>query len=304
LPQYSRPGAGPPWKRGVADASVRSLRQMMDYAHAAQMPLAIEPFIRPIPRPRLPSTPQSMRLIFAIPDPQRSGAPACADFYHILWDPDSASGSCARRKDRLLAFMSATGWCRQGHSQRPRHDGSTGVSIIRSCGGAVEAQGFAVYSEIEHFCPTPGGQTDRCSCLQPASRGTVGGLGSGPIWTRNGTIRDQSALPARWCRDACCRIAPEAGEIVSWEKDMDRRTIPAHLGRLLIDPALAHHVMGGRVPWTFADALCPVLPPQSWTRSLAAIVAVRAGFAHRAGSLLRCGFVVSWSPALLCTWRA
>ena len=64
---------------------------------------------------------------------------------------------------------------------------------------------------------------------------------------------------------------------------------------LLVDPALAHHVMGGRVPVTFADGLLSGLAhPIIGLDHFAALVAVAClAAAHRAGSLLVLSFVVA-----------
>jgi urease accessory protein len=64
---------------------------------------------------------------------------------------------------------------------------------------------------------------------------------------------------------------------------------------LLIDPALAHHVMGGRMPVTFADGLLSGLGhPIIGLDHFAAIVAVACLAAtHRAGPSLVVGFVVA-----------
>lgn len=64
---------------------------------------------------------------------------------------------------------------------------------------------------------------------------------------------------------------------------------------LSIDPALAHHVMGGRVPETFMDGLLSGLAhPIIGLDHFAAIVAVAClASAHRAGPLLVVGFVVA-----------
>jgi urease accessory protein len=64
---------------------------------------------------------------------------------------------------------------------------------------------------------------------------------------------------------------------------------------LLIDPALAHHVMGGHVPVTFADGLLSGLAhPIIGLDHFAAVVAVAClASAHRAGSLLVVSFVVA-----------
>jgi len=64
---------------------------------------------------------------------------------------------------------------------------------------------------------------------------------------------------------------------------------------LLIDPALAHHVMDGRMPVTFVDGLLSGLGhPIMGLDHFAAIVAVAClASAHRAGSSLIVGFVVA-----------
>ena len=64
---------------------------------------------------------------------------------------------------------------------------------------------------------------------------------------------------------------------------------------LLIDPALAHHVMGGQVPVTFRDGLLSGLAhPIIGIDHFAAVVAVAClASTHRAGSLLVVSFVVA-----------
>jgi urease accessory protein len=64
---------------------------------------------------------------------------------------------------------------------------------------------------------------------------------------------------------------------------------------LLIDPAFAHHVMGGRVPVTFADGLLSGLAhPIIGLDHFAAVVAVAClASAHRAGPLLVVSFVLA-----------
>jgi urease accessory protein len=64
---------------------------------------------------------------------------------------------------------------------------------------------------------------------------------------------------------------------------------------LLIDPALAHHVMGGRMPVTFADGLLSGLGhPIIGIDHFAAIVAIAClASTHRAGSWLVVSFVAA-----------
>src|SRR5439155_14812252 len=64
---------------------------------------------------------------------------------------------------------------------------------------------------------------------------------------------------------------------------------------LLIDPAFAHHVTGGRVPVTFADGLLSGLAhPIIGIDHFAAVVAVAClASAHRAGPWLVVSFVLA-----------
>jgi len=80
---------------------------------------------------------------------------------------------------------------------------------------------------------------------------------------------------------------------------MSRKTIGFSVmtaaGLLLAEPALAHHVMDGRMPVTFADGLLSGLGhPVIGLDHFAAVVAIGclAG-AHRAGSALSIGFVLA-----------
>jgi urease accessory protein len=64
---------------------------------------------------------------------------------------------------------------------------------------------------------------------------------------------------------------------------------------LLAEPALAHHVMGGRMPATFSDGLLSGLGhPVIGLDHFAAVVAVGClAAAHRAGAMLAIGFVLA-----------
>jgi urease accessory protein len=64
---------------------------------------------------------------------------------------------------------------------------------------------------------------------------------------------------------------------------------------LLAEPALAHHVMGGRMPATFSDGLLSGLGhPVIGLDHFAAVLAVGClAAAHRAGAMLAIGFVLA-----------
>ena len=80
---------------------------------------------------------------------------------------------------------------------------------------------------------------------------------------------------------------------------MDRKTLTIGLilasVALMSDPAFAHHVMGGRMPVTFADGLLSGLGhPVIGIDHFAAVVAVGClAAAHRAGPALAIGFVLA-----------
>jgi urease accessory protein len=80
---------------------------------------------------------------------------------------------------------------------------------------------------------------------------------------------------------------------------VDRKTLIVGLSlasiALMADPAFAHHVMGGRMPVTFADGLLSGLGhPVIGLDHFAAVVAVGClAAAHRAGPALAIGFVLA-----------
>jgi sugar phosphate isomerase/epimerase len=116
LPQYSRAGSAASKDIAAARAQVYdAIAEMLDYARQASMPLAIEPLHPAYAADRacVNTTKQALDLCDAL-DPARTGALGVAlDVYHIWWDPELTAQIARAGKDRLLAFMSATGWCRQ-----------------------------------------------------------------------------------------------------------------------------------------------------------------------------------------------
>ena len=74
---------------------------------------------------------------------------------------------------------------------------------------------------------------------------------------------------------------------------------------LSAEPAFAHHVMGGRMPATFAEGLLSGLGhPVIGLDHFAAVVAVGClAAAHRAGAALAIGFVVAMMAGVARIWR-
>jgi sugar phosphate isomerase/epimerase len=154
LPQYSRPGSAPSRNIGAARTQVEdAIAEMMDYARGAQMPLAIEPLHPAYAADRacVNTTKQALDICDHL-DPQRTGALGLAlDVYHIWWDPDLLPQIVRAGKDRLLAFHVCDWLVPTKDILNDRGMMGDGVIDIKSIRSAVEAQGFAGYSEIEIF---------------------------------------------------------------------------------------------------------------------------------------------------------
>jgi sugar phosphate isomerase/epimerase len=154
LPQYSRPGSAPSGNIGAARTQVEdAIAEMMDYARGAQMPLAIEPLHPAYAADRacVNTTKQALDICDHL-DPQRTGALGLAlDVYHIWWDPDLLPQIVRAGKDRLLAFHVCDWLVPTKDILNDRGMMGDGVIDIKSIRSAVEAQGFAGYSEIEIF---------------------------------------------------------------------------------------------------------------------------------------------------------
>jgi sugar phosphate isomerase/epimerase len=154
LPQYSRPGSAA--TKDIAGARTQiedALAEMMDYARPAKMPLAIEPLHPAYAADRacVNTTKQALDICDRL-DPDRSGALGVAlDVYHIWWDPDVLSQISRAGKDRLLAFHVCDWLVPTKDILNDRGMMGDGVIDIKSLRGAVEAEGFSGYSEIEIF---------------------------------------------------------------------------------------------------------------------------------------------------------
>jgi sugar phosphate isomerase/epimerase len=154
LPQYSRPGSEA--SKDIVGARTQveeALAEMLDYARQAKLPLAIEPLHPAYAADRacVNTTKQALDICDRL-DPGRSGMLGIAlDVYHIWWDPE-LSGQIARAgKDRLLAFHVCDWLVPTKDILNDRGMMGDGVIDIKSARAAVEAQGFAGYSEVEIF---------------------------------------------------------------------------------------------------------------------------------------------------------
>jgi sugar phosphate isomerase/epimerase len=154
LPQYSRPGSVASKDIAAARAQVDdAIAEMMVYARDANMPLAIEPLHPAYAADRacVNTTKQALDICDRL-DPQRSGALGVAlDVYHIWWDPELLPQIERAGKGRLLAFHVCDWLVPTTDILNDRGMMGDGVIDIKSVRRAVEAQGFAGYSEIEIF---------------------------------------------------------------------------------------------------------------------------------------------------------
>jgi sugar phosphate isomerase/epimerase len=157
LPHYSRPGSAASKDIAAARTQVHDgIAEMMEYAKQAGIKLAIEPLHPAYAADRacVNTTKQALDICDAL-DPERSGALGVAlDVYHIWWDPELLAQIERAGKDRLLAFHVCDWLVPTKDILNDRGMMGDGVIDIRSVRAAVEAQGFAGYSEIEIFSST------------------------------------------------------------------------------------------------------------------------------------------------------
>jgi sugar phosphate isomerase/epimerase len=154
LPQYSRPGSMASKDISAARTQVDdAIAEMMEYARAAQMPLAIEPLHPAYAADRacVNTTRQALDICDRL-DPQCTGALGVAlDVYHVWWDPELLPQISRAGKNRLLAFHVCDWLVPTKDLLNDRGMMGDGVIDIKSVRAAVEAQGFSGYSEIEIF---------------------------------------------------------------------------------------------------------------------------------------------------------
>ncbi|WP_426435163.1 sugar phosphate isomerase/epimerase family protein [Bradyrhizobium genosp. P] len=154
LPQYSRPGSAVTKDIAAARTQVHDgIAEMLEYATQAKLPLAIEPLHPAYAADRacVNTTKHALDICDAL-DPERTGAIGVAlDVYHIWWDPELNAQIARAAADRLLAFHVCDWLVPTRDILNDRGMMGDGVIDIKSVRSAVEAQGFAGYSEIEIF---------------------------------------------------------------------------------------------------------------------------------------------------------
>ena len=152
LPQYSRPGSAASKDIRAAHAQVTdAIAEFMDYAKAANMPLAIEP-LHPMyaaDRACVNTLRQALDICDAV-DPARSGLVGVAvDTFHVWWDSDVWPQIERAGKERLLAFHVCDWLVPMKDMLLDRGMMGDGVIDIPSLRRAVERQGYQGFVEVE-----------------------------------------------------------------------------------------------------------------------------------------------------------
>ena len=155
LPQYSRPGSAASKDIAAARAQVEdAIAEMLDYAQRRPACRSRSSrCIRPMPPTAPASTRRSRRSISATGSTRNARARSASRSTSIT---SGGTRRCCRRsrapgKDRLLAFHVCDWLVPTQDILNDRGMMGDGVIDIKALRGAVEAQGFAGYSEIEIF---------------------------------------------------------------------------------------------------------------------------------------------------------
>ncbi|MDP1688249.1 sugar phosphate isomerase/epimerase [Hydrogenophaga sp.] len=129
------------------------IAELLEYAKANGMPLAIEP-LHPMfaaDRACINTMEQALDVCDAL-DPGQTGALGVAvDVYHVWWDPKLQAQIERAGKNRLLAFHVCDWLTPTTDLLNDRGMMGDGVIDIPRIRGWVEAQGFAGFSEVEIF---------------------------------------------------------------------------------------------------------------------------------------------------------
>jgi sugar phosphate isomerase/epimerase len=161
LPQYSRPGSAPSKDLIAARAQVEDgIAALLDYARTIGMPLALEP-LHPMyaaDRACLNTLAQALDICDRL-DPGRAGGIGVAvDIYHVWWDPALWDGIARAGKDRLLAYHVCDWLVPTRDMLNDRGMMGDGVVDLKRVRAAVEAVGYAGFSEVEIFSDAWGGR--------------------------------------------------------------------------------------------------------------------------------------------------
>ena len=142
----------------LARSQVRDgMAELLEYARAAGMPLAIEP-LHPMyaaDRACINTMEQALDLCDELDgseaDTERAALGIAVDVYHVWWDPKLKSQIERAGRQRLLAFHVCDWLTPTADLLNDRGMMGDGVIEIPRIRSWVEAQGYAGYSEVEIF---------------------------------------------------------------------------------------------------------------------------------------------------------
>ncbi len=154
LPQYSRLGSAPSKDLVAARMQVEEgIARLLDYARSAGLSLALEP-LHPMyaaDRACVNTLAQALDICDRL-DPARTGGIGVAlDAYHVWWDPALWDGIARAGKDRLLAYHVCDWLVPTRDMLNDRGMMGDGVIDLKRLRAAVEAVGYAGFSEVEIF---------------------------------------------------------------------------------------------------------------------------------------------------------
>jgi sugar phosphate isomerase/epimerase len=154
LPQYSRPGSAPSKDLLAARAQVEEeIAALLEHARSVGMPLALEP-LHPMyaaDRACVNTLAQALDICDRL-DPDRAGGIGVAvDVYHVWWDPALWDGIARAGRDRLLAYHVCDWLVPTRDMLNDRGMMGDGVVDLKRVRAAVEAAGYAGFSEVEIF---------------------------------------------------------------------------------------------------------------------------------------------------------
>ncbi|HET7714748.1 MAG TPA: sugar phosphate isomerase/epimerase family protein [Bauldia sp.] len=151
LPHLTRPGSTPSKDIAAARRQVaEGVAEMLDYAEAAGMPMALEP-LHPMMAPErscLCTLRQALDLCDLIDPTQSRGLGVAIDVYHVWWDAEIGD-QIARAGSRILAFHVCDWLVPTTSVLSGRGMMGDGIIEIAKLRAAVEAQGFSRPCEVE-----------------------------------------------------------------------------------------------------------------------------------------------------------
>ena len=144
-------GGLPKGSRDIVDARKQvhdALQELLPYARQAGVPLAIEPLHPMFAADR--ACVNTLKQANDLCDQFGDGAGVAVDVYHVWWDPDLAS-QIERAGRRILAYHVNDWLVPTTDLLLDRGMMGDGVIDLRGIREAVEAVGYAGYSEVEIF---------------------------------------------------------------------------------------------------------------------------------------------------------